>query len=64
MPGRGGYLHTVGVEHLMTILVEFDAELRKDEHPGAWTYLAIDNVPELFGTRASEDPWSDRWRAL
>jgi Domain of unknown function (DUF1905) len=30
---------------------EFDAQLRKGDHPGAWTCVVMDDVPELFGTR-------------
>jgi hypothetical protein len=30
---------------------EFDAQLHKGEHPGAWTCVVLDDVAELFGTR-------------
>ncbi len=30
---------------------EFDARLQKESHPGAWTCVVINDVPELFGTR-------------
>ena len=30
---------------------EFDAQLQKDEKPGAWTCVVIDDVADLFGTR-------------
>jgi hypothetical protein len=37
--------------HWTAMLVEFDAQLRKGQSPGAWTCVVIDSVPELFGTR-------------
>ncbi|HEX4670835.1 MAG TPA: DUF1905 domain-containing protein [Solirubrobacteraceae bacterium] len=33
------------------MLREFDAQLQKGDHPGAWTCVVMDDVPELFGTR-------------
>jgi Domain of unknown function (DUF1905) len=30
---------------------EFDAQLHKDDNPGAWTCVVMDDVPEPFGTR-------------
>jgi len=30
---------------------EFDAQLEKGDHPGAWTCVVMDGVAELFGTR-------------
>jgi len=29
----------------------FDAQLSKGDHPGAWTCVIVDDVPQLFGTR-------------
>ena len=33
------------------MLRQFDARLQKADHPGAWTCVVMDDVPELFGTR-------------
>jgi hypothetical protein len=33
------------------MLREFDAQLQKGDHPGAWTCVLMDDVPELCGTR-------------
>lgn len=32
------------------MLGEFDAQLQKGDHPGAWTCVLMDDVDELFGT--------------
>jgi len=34
---------------------EFDARLQKAGHPGAWTCVVLDDVPELFGTRKPDN---------
>ena len=33
------------------MLREFEAQLQKDDKPGAWTCVVMDDVAELFGTR-------------
>jgi hypothetical protein len=33
------------------MLREFDAQLQRGEHPGAWTCVVMDDAAELFGTR-------------
>jgi hypothetical protein len=30
------------------MLREFDAQLQKGDHPGAWTCVVMDDVPELL----------------
>lgn len=42
------------------LVKEFDAQLRKGENTGPWTCVVIDDVAELFGTRAREDPQCDQ----
>jgi hypothetical protein len=38
-------------ESLNGMLREFDAQLQKADHPGAWTCVVMADAAELFGTR-------------
>src|SRR3712207_850312 len=38
-------------DSLSGMVKEFDAQLHKGDNPGAWTFVLLDDVPELFGTR-------------
>src|SRR5438046_3201850 len=42
---------TGGRRVLTTMVKAFDAQLSKGDHPGAWTCVIVDDVPQLFGTR-------------
>jgi hypothetical protein len=44
-------VNPVACERLDVMVKEFDAQLQKDEKPGAWTCVVIDDVADLFGTR-------------
>ena len=41
----------MGRGSLCGMVKEFDAQLCKGEHPGAWTCVVLDDVHALFGTR-------------
>ena len=38
-------------ESLRVMLRDFDAQLQKGDNPGAWTYVVMGDVPELFLSR-------------
>jgi hypothetical protein len=44
-------MSAVACEGLRIMVREFDAQLEKGEHPGAWTCVVMDDAAALFGTR-------------